>query len=88
MCVLVSVVVCGERADNCLAVGTSELARDLGPKHVQANFPSFIGCLHCLTGKRSVVGVGTADPGTPQPLGMVVHPTTGLFRKIKVAVES
>lgn len=77
-----------EQTTNCLAVGTSELARDLGPKHVQADFPSSIGCLHRLTWKRSVVGVGAADPGTPQPLGTVVHPTTGLVRKIKVAVES
>lgn len=65
-----------------------KLARDVGPKHVHPGFPCFIGCLHCLTWKRSVVGVSAADPGAPEPLGMVVHPTTGLFRKIKVAVES
>lgn len=65
-----------------------KFARDLGPKPVRAGFPSFIGCLGCLTWKRSVVGVSAADPGAPEPLGMVVQPTTGLLRKIEVAVES
>lgn len=47
-----------------------------------------IGCLSCLTWKCSVIGAGTAGPGASEPLGMVIHPTTGLLREIKVAVES
>lgn len=65
-----------------------KLVRESGQRHVRAGLLSFIGCLNCLTWKRSVVGAGTADPGASEPLGMVIQPTTGLFREIKVAVES
>lgn len=46
--------------------------------------PAFGG----LTWKCPVAGAGAAGPGASEPLGMVIHPTTGLFGEIEVAIES
>lgn len=69
-------------------VGSDE-ARELRLKTTEQAGPSLrIIPLSWLTWKGPVVGAGAAGPGTPEPLGMVIYPTTGLLRKIKVAVES
>lgn len=79
-------MVCGRRERTALWWEVMMLVREPGTRSPAAGFP--LWTCHGLTWKRPVVWAGAAGPGTSEPLGVVVHPTTGLLGEIKVAVES
>lgn len=75
-------VITRERAGDGFVVRRRLVKERREPEHIPPGAQSW------LTWKCPVIRAGGAGPGAPEPLVMVIHPTTGLLRKVKVAVES